>query len=122
MPKAVIHWHWGECERRSFAAYKQLFASQWQAWNVGELTWLVDFEKNSDWDKHVVDSYHIMGGTRMSNNPNSGVVDSDLAVHGIANLSIASLSVFPSGGSANPTLTLMMLALRLADRLKIDLR
>jgi len=122
MPKAVIHWHWGECERRSFAAYKQLFASQWQAWNVGELTWLVDFEKDSDWDKHAVDSYHIMGGTRMSSNPNSGVVDSDLAVHGIANLSIASLSVYPSGGSANPTLTLMMLALRLADRLKIDLR
>lgn len=122
MPKAVIHWHWGECERRSFAAYKQLFAAQWKAWNVGELTWLVDFEKNSDWDKHAIDSYHIMGGTRMSNNPTSGVVDSHLAVHGIANLSIASLSVFPSGGSANPTLTLMMLALRLADRLKIDLR
>ncbi|QPN69539.1 GMC oxidoreductase [Synechococcus sp. CBW1108] len=122
MPKAVIHWHWGECERRSFAAYKQLFAAQWKAWNLGELTWLVDFDESSDWEKHAIDSYHIMGGTRMSKNPNSGVVDSDLAVHGIANLSIASLSVFPTGGSANPTLTLMMLALRLADRLKSDMR
>ena len=122
IPKAVIHWHWGESERRAFAAYKQLFNSQWQAWNVGEITWLVDFENGCEWETHAIDSYHIMGGTRMSNNPNSGVVDSDLTVHGIANLSIASLSVFPSGGSANPTLTLMMLALRLADRLKIDLR
>ena len=122
MPMAVIHWDWGEGERRSFAAYKQLFASQWHAWNAGEITWLVDFEKGSHWEKNVIDSYHIMGGTRMSCNSNSGVVDSDLAVHGVANLSVASLSVFPSGGSANPTLTLMMLALRLADRLKVDLR
>ena len=69
----------------------------------------------------VNDNYHIMGGSRMSNSPNDGVVDTNLNVFGISNLSIASLSVFPTGGVSNPTLTLMMLALRLADRLKVTL-
>ena len=58
-----------------------------------------------------------MGGTRMSLGPQDGIVDKDLRVHGIDNLSVASLSVFPTGGSSNPTFTLMMLTLRLAERL-----
>ena len=59
-----------------------------------------------------------MGGTRMATNPQHGVVDQNLQVHGVDNLSIASLSVFPTGGSSNPTFTLMMMTLRLADRLR----
>ena len=58
-----------------------------------------------------------MGGTRMSVGPQDGIVDKELRVHGIDNLSVASLSVFPTGGSSNPTFTLMMLTLRLAERL-----
>jgi len=45
------------------------------------------------------------------------VVDPQLRVHGTNNLFVASCSVFPTGGSSNPTLTLMMLTLRLADQL-----
>jgi choline dehydrogenase-like flavoprotein len=40
-----------------------------------------------------------------------------LRVHRIANLSVASASVFPSSGSANPTFTIMHLAMRAADAL-----
>lgn len=61
---------------------------------------------------------HPSGTTRMSNDPNQGVVDSDCKVHGMDNLYIASTSVFPTAGYANPTLTLMALAFRLAEKLQ----
>lgn len=60
---------------------------------------------------------HHMGGTRMSAEPSNGVVDADCRIHGMANLFVASSSVFPTGGAANPTLTICALALRLADHL-----
>ena len=49
--------------------------------------------------------------------PKKGVVDPQCRVHGIANLYMAGSSVFPTSGFSNPTLTLIALALRLADRL-----
>lgn len=61
---------------------------------------------------------HHMGTTRMSDSPERGVVDRDCRVHGMGNLYVAGSSVFPTGGAANPTLTIVALALRLADRLR----
>jgi choline dehydrogenase-like flavoprotein len=60
---------------------------------------------------------HIMGTTRMGDVASGSVVDRDCRVHGYANLFVAGSSVFPSGGYANPTLTIVALALRLADTL-----
>lgn len=65
---------------------------------------------------------HHMGTTRMHDDPRQGVVDADCRVHGIANLYVAGSSVFPTGGHANPTLTIVALALRLSDHLKVRLR
>ncbi len=62
--------------------------------------------------------YHHMGTTRMHDNPKKGVVDRDCRVHGTSNLFIAGPSVFPTGGYANPILTAVALALRLADHVK----
>jgi choline dehydrogenase-like flavoprotein len=118
MPKAVVDWHWGEPERHSFACYQQLFDRQWQAWNIGLIDWHQSFESDSGWQADVSDINHLMGGTRMSVSPQQGVVDAQLRVHGITNLYVASCSVFPTGGSSNPTLTLMQLTLRLAERLR----
>jgi choline dehydrogenase-like flavoprotein len=50
--------------------------------------------------------------------PRHGVVDADGLVHGLKNLYVAGSSLFPTAGAANPTFTLVALALRLADRLK----
>jgi choline dehydrogenase-like flavoprotein len=61
------------------------------------------------------DLAHPAGSTRMGTNPSDSVVDPHLRVHRIDNLSVASASVFPSSGSANPTLTVMHLAMRAAD-------
>jgi choline dehydrogenase-like flavoprotein len=59
-----------------------------------------------------------MGTTRMHQDPRRGVVDPNGRVHGLANLSVAGASVFPTGGAVNPTLTLVALSLRLSDHLK----
>lgn len=64
---------------------------------------------------------HHMGSTRMSDNPHTGVVDADCKVHGIDNLYIAGSSVFPTGGWAFPTFTIVALGLRLADTLRTRL-
>jgi choline dehydrogenase-like flavoprotein len=71
---------------------------------------------------HPIAGYHHMGGTRMSSDPAHGVVDADCRVHGYANLHVAGSSVFPTSGWANPTLTIVALALRLADQLDSRLR
>lgn len=63
------------------------------------------------------DGYHQLGGARMSASAADGVVDADCRVHGMENLWAASSCVFPSAGQANPTLTIVALARRLADHL-----
>lgn len=58
---------------------------------------------------------HPAGATRMGTSPATSVVDPWLRVHCIPNLSIAGASVFPTSGSANPTFTIMQIAMRAAD-------
>jgi choline dehydrogenase-like flavoprotein len=60
---------------------------------------------------------HHMGTTRMAETASKGVVDPDLRVFGTPNLYVASSSVFPTAGHANPTLTIVQLTLRLAEHL-----
>ena len=69
----------------------------------------------------VIDSAHTCGTTRMSDDPKRGVVDPNCQVHGIAGLYVAGASTFPTSGHANPTLMILALAVRLADRIKHDL-
>lgn len=63
------------------------------------------------------DSYHQMGGTRMADGPEAGVVDRDLKVFGTRSLFVLGAAAFPTGSFANPTLTAIAFALRLADHL-----
>ena len=67
--------------------------------------------------KDRVAHHHHMCTTRMAHDPQFGVVDRDCRVFGIDNLYIAGSSVFSTGGYANPTFTIIQLALRLADHL-----
>jgi len=61
---------------------------------------------------------HHIGTARMGRDPASSVVDAGCRIHGVGNLSIASAAVFPTSSQANPTLTVVALALRLAASLK----
>ena len=60
---------------------------------------------------------HLMGGARMGRDERSGVVDGNLRTFAVPNLYICDGSVTPTQGSANPALTIMALAARLADHL-----
>ena len=61
---------------------------------------------------------HIIGTCRMGANAKTAVVDGNLRAHDHDNLYIVGSAVFPTGGTANPTLTIAALALRLAASLK----
>lgn len=66
---------------------------------------------------------HLIGGCRMGTSPEDSVVSADHQTWAVANLFIADGSVCPTQGSANPALTIMALASRLAQRLgtrKVD--
>jgi choline dehydrogenase-like flavoprotein len=78
-------------------------------------------DPSGDWPADVNGARHHMGTTRMHVDPKQGVVNADARVHGVANLYVAGSSTFPTSGSANPTLTIVALALRLADHLKQEL-
>jgi len=61
---------------------------------------------------------HHIGTTRMSDNPDFGVVDNNCKVHNVSNLFIAGSSVFPTSSCVNPTFTIIAMSLRLADYIK----
>lgn len=69
-----------------------------------------------------VGGHHHMCATRMSADPREGVVDADCKVHGVSNLYIGGSSVFATTGYANPTYTIVQLALRLGDHLTSTLK
>jgi choline dehydrogenase-like flavoprotein len=81
---------------------------------VRELPAMTD---DAAWHADVHDAFHPAGTTRMADSPRDGVVDRDLQVHGVAGLHVLGASVFPTSGYANPTLTIVALALRLAGHL-----
>ncbi|MEQ9081981.1 MAG: GMC family oxidoreductase, partial [Sandaracinaceae bacterium] len=82
---------------------------------LGRLWRSVDAEGRFDWQLEA--GGHHMGTTRMAARREDGVVDADCKVFGTENLYVAGSSVFVTGGHANPTLTLVALAERLADHL-----
>lgn len=61
---------------------------------------------------------HLLGGARMGHDPRHSVTDADGRVHGVDNLFVTGTPVFPTSGLDNPLLTLVALAIRLADHLK----
>ena len=115
--RAEIHWALSAIDRRSLAENVRAVARAFGAWGEGRAR--IVFEHGEEWrDEEIGWGNHHMGTTRMSDDPRFGVVDADCRVHGVSNLYVAGSSVFTTGGAVNPTLTLVALALRLADHLK----
>jgi choline dehydrogenase-like flavoprotein len=61
---------------------------------------------------------HQSGTTRMSDDPKRGVTDRNARVHGVENLFVGGGSLFSTSAWQHPTLTIVALALRLAEHLK----
>jgi choline dehydrogenase-like flavoprotein len=120
MPRSKLDWRIGDLERRTLSEYIRTVACQFEMLGLGsfDLSQVAFLDDPVAWVRMVHDSAHHMGTTRMHENPHLGVVDPDCRVHGVDNLYIGSSSVFPTGARSNPTLTMLALCLRIADRLK----
>jgi choline dehydrogenase-like flavoprotein len=120
MFRVRLDWRLGELERRTLAEFIRALAGEFQRLGLGsfDLEQVAALDHPEAWIERAHDSAHHMGTTRMHETPQLGVVDAQCRVHGIDNLYIGSSSVFPTSARSNPTLTILALCLRIADRLK----
>lgn len=118
MPRIKLDWVYSRADWDSFERTTAAVGDALGASGQGRLCWPVE---RKDYVAICNASRHHMGTTRMHADPRQGVVDADCRVHDMANLYVAGSSVFPTSGIANPTLTLLALAMRLADHLKLEM-
>ncbi len=119
LPRLRVDWRYTDNDVATVSRALALLAENVTRCGVGTLAYdpaSIEFEMT----RYGAYGGHHLGTTRMGHDPRASVVDPDCRVHGVANLSIASASVFPTSSQANPTLTVVALALRLADRLRSE--
>jgi choline dehydrogenase-like flavoprotein len=116
LPKARLDWRVTDQERRTIRALTIAVAQEFGRLNLARVK-LADWLDDQSGPPSYHESHHHMGTTRMAASPSSGVVSPDARVFGMDNLYVAGSSVFPTSGHVNPTLTIVMLSLRLADHL-----
>lgn len=113
--RAVHCLRFTDFDRRSYHRGKEIFAQELERAGLGR----VEFTKGRF--PLSMGTHHHMGTTRMHADPKQGVVDANQCLHGVGNVYLAGSSVFPTGGYANPTLTIVALSVRLGDHLKARL-
>lgn len=101
LPEPIEHTEWRVPDSLSY-----------YVWGHGKM-----IDQGDTWPRLPDWTWHHMGGTRMHASPRHGVVDAHLRVHGMSNLWVGGSSVFPTGGANFPTMTIVALSLRLAERL-----
>ena len=116
MQRAQLNWRLSRGDIDSLYRVLHTLGREFGAMGIARLRPFVGADE--DWPERVLGGNHHMGTTRMAREPARGVVDADCRVYGIANLYVAGSSVFPTCGAANPTLTIVALALRLAEHLR----
>jgi choline dehydrogenase-like flavoprotein len=121
VPKLHIDWRVCHQDIASIAATYREMRRVLAGTNVAQVVYDEDGLNESAKQSTAVGGHHI-GTARMSADPNRGVVNTQCRTHDVENLYIAGSAVFPTSGSANPTLTIVALAIRIADQLKPALR
>jgi choline dehydrogenase-like flavoprotein len=121
MPRTRLEWKIDERELAGCERFARITAAELKRLGLGDGTAAAEaFELPRDerlLSERVVDAGHHMGTTRMGESPRTGVVDDRCRFFGRPNLYVGSCSVFPTGGVANPTFTMLALCLRIADDL-----
>lgn len=118
MPRLNIDFGFQEKDVESVIKAHEVLDRELKRQAVGELEYLYRDVRQAVWDQ-AADGFHQTGTTRMSHSVDSGVVDEDCRVHGTENLYVASGSCLPTSGQANTTLTIVCLAIRIADHLSV---
>lgn len=112
VPELKLNWRFTELDRWSIRKTQEILRDSFRRAGLGSVMHLYGEERP---EARIYGQRHQMGTTRMHDEPKKGVVDADCRVHGLHNLYVAGSSVFPTVGHANPTLTVIAMALRLAD-------
>jgi choline dehydrogenase-like flavoprotein len=112
-PVVMLNWKLTERDRVLFQSYLDNLQAEIRRHRIGQVTYP---PQEVDLDA-MADAAHHMGTTRMGSSRGDGVVDKDCKVFGMMNLYVAGSSVFPTGGNANPMLTILGLSRRLAAHL-----
>ncbi|UYY57062.1 GMC oxidoreductase [Sphingomonas sp. S2-65] len=116
---AAIDWRIGKDERRTGHLFTQRICDWIDRAGLGASSKIEGLEEDGGLRTgEMHESYHHLGATRMSETAATGVVDASLRVHGTDNFYLCGGSVMPTGGHANPTLTIVALALRLGEMLQ----
>jgi choline dehydrogenase-like flavoprotein len=119
MMRAKVDWKISEIERRTSRFFNGYIAQELKRLGFGESHASPWLSSNAPIrDDELYGTYHHIGTTRMSKDPRDGVVNEHCRSHGVENLYFAGCSVFPTGGHANPTFSIVALAIRLADHLR----
>jgi choline dehydrogenase-like flavoprotein len=113
----TINWQLTTGDKQGVVASHRLFGAEVGRAGFGRFRSSVPDDEIT-WPARMFGNQHNIGTTRMDRDARLGVVNENCRVHGIANLYVAGSSVFPTEGTANPTLTIVALALRLADHIK----
>ena len=111
-----LNWALSDIDHKSAEISQRLLGRALGANGMSRLKLYID--SRARFDKRVKGGCHHMGTTRMSADAKHGVVDANCQVHGIENLYVAGSSIFTTSSAANPTLTLVAFAERLAEHLK----
>jgi GMC oxidoreductase len=120
--RVEVDWRISELERKTARVFAQALAPLFDNLALGQPeleNWLFRTDPLCEDDLHG--NYHFIGATRMASAPTDGVVDENCRAFGVNNLFFAGASVFPTGGHANPTLTIVGLAIGLADQIRAEL-
>ena len=110
-----IDWNYKELDVDSIVDSYKLIRNELRKSGVGDLVFDEKILRSQVKDRIGVGGHHI-GTTRMNKNPNKGVVDLNCCIHGLDNIYIASSSVFPTSGQANPSLTIAAIAVLAARK------
>jgi choline dehydrogenase-like flavoprotein len=113
--RAVIEWRPHEDDLASVRRSQDLLDAAFQRSGIGRVRLRLGEETPP---ALIEGNRHNVGTTRMADSPRQGPVNRDGRLHEAANVYVAGSSVFPTSGASNPTLTIIALALRLADHLK----
>ncbi len=112
LPELRLDWRFTELDRWSIRRTQEILRDSFRKAGLGSVMHLYGEERP---EARIYGQRHQIGTTRRHEDPKKGVVDADCRVHGLHNLFLAGSSVFPTGGHANTTLTILALAFRLSD-------
>lgn len=117
LPRLRVDWRWDREDIDSVRRSLDLMASEFEASGCARLSYRAD-TLEEDLLRFGAYGGHHLGTARMGSDVRTSVVDAQCQVHGVRNLFVAGSAVFATSSQANPTLTLLALALRLSAHLQ----